>query len=196
MLDKLRERLYGMGTQLCREEIPMQCSESSANSSLTNSLKGGCCEGLKLLLRNTAKKLKGGARRMFMAETVQQYGPGGQVWAEKELEWNRCTIRKGMHELRTGIECKDGFSLRGRKAGHQRLPNLLDDIRGIVNPNAQTDATFRTGCLYVRITAKEVRELLVEERGYKDEELPKRRTISTILNTLGYRLRKVKKTGH
>ena len=150
-----------------------------------------------LLLRNTAKKLKGGVRRLFMAETVQQYGPGGQIWAEKRA-WlePRCTIRKGMHELRTGIECKDGFSLRGRKSYEERLPNLLDDIRDIVDPKAQTDATFRTSDLFVRVTAKEVRQLLIEEKGYKDEELPKRRTINTILNRLGYRLRTVKKTGH
>jgi hypothetical protein len=173
----------------------MQYSEDSADSSRRNSPRESISEAFKSLLRRTAKRLKGSARRLFMAETVQQYGPGGQIWAEKELEWNRCTIRKGMHELRTGIECKDGFSLRGRKASRQRLPNLLEDIRGIIDPNAQTDATFRTGCLYVRITAKEVRELLIEERGYKDEELPKRRTISTLLNQLGYRLRKVKKTG-
>jgi hypothetical protein len=36
--------------------------------------------------------------------------------------------------------------------------------------------------------------LLIEQKDYKDEDLPKRRTLSTILNRLGYRLRKVKKT--
>jgi hypothetical protein len=131
-----------------------------------------------------------------MAETVQEYGPGGQVWAERKFAWNRGTIRKGMHELRTGIECKDGFTLRGRKAYEERLPNLLDDIRDIVDPKAQTDTTFRTSDLFVKVTAKEVRQLLIEEKGYKDEELPKRRTINTILNRMGYRLRTVKKTDH
>jgi hypothetical protein len=38
-----------------------------------------------------------------------------------------------------------------------------------------------------------VRPQLVEQKNYQDEELPKRRTISTLLNKLGYRLRKVKK---
>jgi hypothetical protein len=134
------------------------------------------------LLCSTAKKLKGGLRRLFMAETVQQYGPGGQIWAERDLGWNRGTIRKGMHELRTGIECKDGFSLRGRKSYEEHLPNLLDDIRDIVDPKAQTEATFRTSDLFVKVTAKEVRQLLIEEKGYKDDALPKRRTVNTILN--------------
>jgi len=38
-----------------------------------------------------------------------------------------------------------------------------------------------------------VRAQLIEQKHYRDEDLPKRRTISTILNTLGYRLRKVRK---
>jgi hypothetical protein len=154
----------------------------------------GFSEGIKSLLRNTAKKLKGSARRLFMAETVLQYGPGGQRWAQRDLGWNRSTIRKGMRELKSGIVCQDGFSLRGRKASEERLPSLLADIRDVIDPESQTDATFRTPRLFVRISAREVRELLIEEKGYKDEELPKRRTVSTILNDMGYRLRKVKKT--
>jgi hypothetical protein len=148
------------------------------------------------LLLNTARKLKGSARRLFMAETVQEYGFGGQRWAQSELGWNRWTIRKGMHELKTGIECKDGFSFRGRKAYKERLPNLEDDIRDIIDPKAQTEATFRTSDLFVKVTAKEVRALLIEEKGYRDEELPKRRTMNAILNRMGYRLRTVKKTDH
>lgn len=168
--------------------------ENSTNASPPGFSREGLTEGFKSLLRNTSKKLKGCARRLFMAETVQQYGPGGQRWAQRELGWNRHTIRKGMHELRTGIECKDGFSLRGRKACEERLPNLLADIRDVVEPKAQTDATFRTLRLFVKISAREVRELLIVEKGYKEEELPKRRAMSTILNKMGYRLRKVKKT--
>ncbi len=172
----------------------MPCSEGPNNSSSVSSLRDDIRDGLKSLLCNTAKKLKGHLRRLFIAETVRQYGPGGQIWAERELGWNRSTIRKGMHELRTGIECKDGFCLRGRKSHAQHLPNLLHDIREIVGPNVHVDATLRTDRLYVRVTARQVRELLIEEKGYKDEELPKRRTLSTILNQMGYRLQKVKKT--
>jgi len=174
----------------------MQDCKDSVDVPVPNSLREGIRNGLKSLLCNTAKKLRGAARRLFMAETVQQYGVGGQIWAQQELGWNRTTIRKGMHELRTGIECKDGFTLRGRKSYEERLPNLFDDIRDIVDPKAQTDTTFRTSDLFVKVTAKEVRLLLIEEKGYKDEELPKRRTVNSILNRMGYRLRTVKKTSH
>jgi hypothetical protein len=53
-------------------------------------------EEVKELLLTTAKELKGSARRMFMARTVQALGQGGKLLAERELGWNRGTIRKGM----------------------------------------------------------------------------------------------------
>ena len=53
-------------------------------------------EEVKALQLNTAKELKGSARRMFMARTVQAPFPGGKLLAERELGWNRGTIRKGM----------------------------------------------------------------------------------------------------
>jgi hypothetical protein len=99
-----------------------------------------------------------------------------------------------MHEVTAGVECIDAFCLRGRKRSEKHLPNLLDDIRDIVDSNAQVDATLRTPRLYVKLTARQVRTQLIKQKDYKDEDLPKRRTISTILNRLGYQLRKVKKT--
>jgi hypothetical protein len=87
----------------------------------------------------------------------------------------------------------DAFCLRGRKRSDNRLPDLLDDIRDIVEPGAQVDATLRTPRLYIKPTARQVRTQLIEQKHYRDGDLPKRRTISTILNTLDYRLRKVKK---
>ncbi len=98
-----------------------------------------------------------------------------------------------MHELTANVECVDAFCLRGRKRSENHLPNLLDDIRDIVDPNVQADATLRTSHLYIKLTARQVRTQLIEQKNYKDDDLPKRRTISTILNRLGYRLRKAKK---
>jgi hypothetical protein len=50
----------------------------------------------------TAKKLKDSDRRQFMAEVVKGLGIGGQILAERELGWNRRTIRKGIEKLRSG----------------------------------------------------------------------------------------------
>jgi hypothetical protein len=166
-----------------RAELSSQCS-----------LRGYLTEGIKFLIKSAAAKLTGSARRRFLAETVRELGAGGQTLAERELGWNRGTIRKGMHEVTAGVECIDAFCLRGRKRSEKHLPNLLDDIRDIVDSNAQVDATLRTPRLYVKLTARQVRTQLIKQKDYKDEDLPKRRTISTILNRLGYQLRKVKKT--
>src|SRR6266545_8419224 len=56
-------------------------------------------DSLKALFIETATTLTGSARRLFMARTVKELGPGGQRRAERELGWNRETIRKGSREL-------------------------------------------------------------------------------------------------
>src|ERR1700676_5245517 len=105
-------------------------------------------EEVKELLLETANDLKGSARRRFMARTVQALGEGGQRLAERELGWNRGTIRKGMHEVERGIVCVDGFALRGRKRSEDHLPNLLIDLTAIVDSQSQADPQFRTSRLY------------------------------------------------
>ena len=101
-------------------------------------------EEVKVLVLKTAKDLKGSARRMFMARTVQALGEGGQRLAERELGWNRGTIRKGSHEVEHGIACVDGFKLRGSTRSEDHLPNLLNDIIAIVDSQSQADPQFRT----------------------------------------------------
>ena len=151
-------------------------------------------EEVKVLLLTTAKELKGSTRRMFMARTVQVLGPGGQRVAERELGWNRGTIRKGMHEVKRGMVCVDAFSSRGRKRSEDHLPNLLSDITAIVDSQSQADPQFRTTRLYTRLTAAEVRRQLIALKGYIDEELPTAETIATKLNSLGYFPKKVAKS--
>lgn len=150
-------------------------------------------DGLKALFKDIANKLKGHERRTFMAQVVKLLGQGGQRRAERELNWNRVTTRKGMHELESGIVCIDAFSARGRKRAEEQLPNLLNDIKAIADEQSQTDPTFKTTRLYTRISAKEVRKQLVQQKGYTDDELPSEETIRVKLNELGYQLGSVKK---
>jgi len=143
-------------------------------------------DSIKTLLIATATALKGSARRLFMARTVKELGPGGQQRAARELGWGRMTIRKGMRELDSGITCIDAFGLRGRKRAEYHLPNLLTDIAAIVDGQSQTDPQFRTNRLYTRLTAAEVRRQLIAQKGYTAAALPTVATISTKLNALGY----------
>lgn len=149
---------------------------------------------LKKLLQETAESLKGYARRIFMARTVNEVFKGVAYRAEQELGWNRKTLSKGMHELESGFECLDGRrGLTGRKPAESRFPNLLADIRDLVDSQSQTDARFRTHRLYTRMSAAEVRRQLQEKNDYKDE-CPSEETIRCKLNMLGYRPVRVQKT--
>lgn len=143
-------------------------------------------DSIKTLLITTAKALTGSARRLFMARTVKELGPGGQQRAARELGWGRMTIRKGMRELDSGIACIDAVGLRGRKRAEDHLPNLLTDIQALVDGQSQTDPQFRTNRLYTRLTAAEVRRQLIAQKGYTDAALPTAATIRAKLNALGY----------
>ena len=68
-------------------------------------------DSLKSLYVKTAQKLKGSDRREFMAEVVKDLGFAGQTIAERELGWNRRTIRKGIQELEHGMSIADSFHL-------------------------------------------------------------------------------------
>jgi hypothetical protein len=151
-------------------------------------------DALKAFFIETANRLKGSERRHFMARTVQELGPGGQRRAERELGWNRQTLRKAQHELASGLICLDAFSLRSRKRAEVHLPNLLVDIKAIVDSQSQADPQLRTTRLYTRLTAAEVRRQLIAQKGYIDAQLPTERTIASKLTELGYYPTKVAKT--
>jgi hypothetical protein len=150
-------------------------------------------EEFKANLTETAKALRGHDRRLFMARTVRSLGKGGQRRAELEFGWSRVTIRKGMHELRSGIACHDAFSARGRARTEERLPRLLDDVRDIAKGFSQTDPQFRNPRLYTKLTGEELRRQLIEQKGYAAADLPTPRTLRTKLNDLGFHLTKVAK---
>jgi len=151
-------------------------------------------EELRTIFIETAQELKGYARRIFKAKVVKGLGKGGQRRAEEELGWNRGTIRKGMAELAGNFAYPDNFRARGRKPTEYYLPNLLDDIKAIADAASQTDPTFQTTQLYIRLSAAAVRTQLIEQKGYGDEQLPSADTIGHKLNQLDYSLKKVRKS--
>jgi len=149
---------------------------------------------IKSVVETAVCFLNGAARRLFMATVVIQMGRGGQRKSERELGWNRDVIRKGIHELRSGIICVDAFSARGRKRFEERQPGLEKDIRVICEASSQTDPTFRTTKLYRRLTAGEVRRQLLEEKGYGSDQVPSERSLRRKLTEMGFFPRKVIKS--
>jgi hypothetical protein len=147
----------------------------------------------KSILKNTAEKLSGKDKRKFYAEISKACGKGGQSFVAKEFNVGRDTIRKGRHELETGIVCQDAFNLRGRKKTEVHLPNIKKDISNILETQSQTDPKFQTNRLYTRLSVEEIRKQLIEKYNYKNDVLPTNQTLNTIINGMGFKLRKIQK---
>jgi len=149
---------------------------------------------LKSIIKNTSEKLGGAAKREYVAKITIELLEGSDRKAESKLGWSREMVKKGLGELITGVRCVDNYSARGNKKTEEKMPKLEEDIRSIVDPKSQTDPNFQTSFAYTRITAKAVRQALIDEKGYLDDELPCENTIRNILNRLGYQLKRIQKT--
>lgn len=138
---------------------------------------------LKSIYKQTASALRGRERRLFMAQVVKMLGAGGQRFAERELGWNRGTIRKGLVEINQGVHFVDNFSARGRKRAEEKLPGLLVDIQKILWEDNGTNRVAKT----VKLSTQEVRERLVNDLGYANEDLPTNETLRIKIRGLGFR---------
>lgn len=140
-----------------------------------------------------ARKLTGTDRRSFVAEVTVRLCDGKVRQAEDRFGWNRQMVRKGLRERETGevIPGHDGHT------GRQRFEDLdrkfAEDIRDIAEPQTQTDPELKSERRYLNLTSAEVRTKLIEEKGWKDAELPSDRSMRRILNRMGYRLKKIQK---
>ena len=150
-------------------------------------------ESLKKLLSENELQLKDAAKRRFMAQTVLELGYGGQTIAAQERGRNRTSIRKGIKELKRGIICVYNHSAKGRKKAEEHLPVLLENIKSLVDSQSQTDPSFKSQRIYVRLSAAQVREQLIAKYRYSDEDLASEETIRFKLNNLGYPLKRVAK---
>jgi len=150
-------------------------------------------QDVQTVIESAAALLNGSALRRFMAGVVRQLGRGGQRQAERELGWDRGTIRKGEHELRSGVECLDGRAGNERAGVEERLPSLKSDIKDVVEIWSQTDPRFKTTARYSRLTVAAVIKRLIQDKGYRDQDLPSNETIRKLIHKLGFRLRKVQK---
>jgi hypothetical protein len=150
-------------------------------------------EAVKATFKDAAQKLTGHRKRHFMAKVSEDYLDGSARKAETVLGWNRRSVQLGLDERRTGILCVDNYRARGRDKSEAKLPDLEADIRAVVERYSQADPKFQSTFAYARISARAVREALVNEKNYEEADLPTRQTIGAVLNRMGYRLKKHKK---
>ena len=151
---------------------------------------------LKASLKDASLKLTGVKKREFIAKATQDYFNSSPRQAETYMGWSRKAVATGLKELETGIVCQDNNKAKGRNRTEKKNPKLEEDICILVDEKSQSDPKFQTTFCYVRTSARAVKQALIEEKGYSMEELPSRQTIGTILNRMGYRLKKHKKSNH
>lgn len=139
-------------------------------------------------------KLKGPDRRIILAEITEKYGYGGKSFVAKTFNAGRDTIRKGSKELKENKPIEDANNKKGRQSTLKKLPNIETDIREIAESQSQIDPKFQSERLYTKLTIKEIKKQLIEKKGYTDKELPTNQTLNTIVNKMGFKLRKIQKT--
>ncbi len=132
-------------------------------------------------------------RRRAMGDVTIALLNGKPRVAEDVFGWNRRSVELGIHEYQTGIVCINDLSARGKPKTEDKHPKLLAEIQAIMEPHSESESSLRTTLLYTHMTAKTVREALVQ-KGWSDADLPSVRTLSNLLNRQDYRLRTVTKS--
>ena len=122
-----------------------------------------------------------------------QFCGGSPRKAEREFGFSRNSVTTGVGELKSGIRCINYFSGRGRVKTEVAFPEMEEDIHEIIKEHNQTDPTLNSTLSYSKMTAAKVRNNLIRLKPYSAGVIPSRQTVGTILNRLGYRLRKVLK---
>jgi hypothetical protein len=144
-------------------------------------------------LRLATAQMSGAKRRAFQAEMSEQYCAGNARQAERMFGWSRETVEVGLAERRTDVTCLGAqAAFSGRKRWEEQHPQAAAALRSLAEAQAQQDPTFRTSLAYTRLTAKAAVAAL-RAQGFSKEHVPAPSTMATILNRLGFRLRKVLK---
>ncbi|BAQ64070.1 mobile element protein [Geminocystis sp. NIES-3709] len=135
----------------------------------------------------------GAYRRSFQAQMCLKYCRGSARKAERTWGWGRENVQLGLEEERTGIICLGAQSMSsGMKKWEQKCPDVAIVLREIAEAHCQQEPSFKTSIAYTRLTASEAIAQL-KQRGFSEEEIPVASTMATILNRMGYRLRKIVK---
>lgn len=132
------------------------------------------------------------ARRCAMGDVALLLLDGKHRVAESVFGWSRSAVEVGINEFQTGISCVNDISARIKPKTEEKNPEMLAEIRAIMEPESESEASLRTTLLYTNMTAKAVYDALID-KGWTAETLPTVRTISNILNRQDYRLRTVAK---
>ena len=166
------ERIENINKQ--REKIRLSAAEQKPN------IKASVSDEMAKTYIETANRMSGLRRRIFMAQVVSTLGYGGQRLAEQKFGWNRRTIRLGMQDLQDRNAARKRLSNRGRKSVEARFPTFLTDIRELLAEN--DPKSLKTGKTTLKI--QDIHRLLIHEKGYDPNTIPSRETVRKKLNKL------------
>ena len=155
--------------------------------------KNNIPECVVMLAARLVERVAWPERRQAMADATLTLLEGKTRVAEEVFGWARSTVELGIKELRSGIVCANDLSRRRKPKTEDKHPELLGDIRVIMDPKSHAQSHLRTTLSYTNVTAKAARLALLEA-GWDEADLPGVRTISNILNRQDYRLRRVEKS--
>ena len=117
---------------------------------------------VKTIIKDAAKRLTGFKRREYHADITSEYFDGSARKAEREMGWGRECVQKGLKEIETGIRCIDNYQGRGGMRTEDKILNLRKDIIYLAEPQTQADPAMKSALTYTRITAKAMREALID----------------------------------
>lgn len=153
----------------------------------------GTLDGSDRLIVVAATALTGHKRRLFIADVTLTLCDGNCRRSEERFGWGRATAAQGLRERATGVRCLENFAGRRRPTWEEQHPQLAADIRAIVEPKTHADPELKSSRRYTNLSAQEVREALIKEKGYRQKDLPAERTMRNILNRMNYRLKRIQK---
>ncbi|NER36949.1 MAG: ISAzo13 family transposase [Oscillatoria sp. SIO1A7] len=114
-----------------------------------------------------------------------------KLWEHFDLALRRQTVALGLAEKLTGITCVGAqSSFSGRKRWEERQPEAAYALRKLAESHCQQYSTFNSTIAYTRLTAAEALNGLIDQ-GFSEEQLLGKSTMAIVLNSMGYRLRKV-----
>ncbi len=102
--------------------------------------------------------------RQVMANVTMSLLKSKPRVAEDVFGCGRSTVELSMNELRTGLLCLHDLSTRQKPRAEEKDPELLADIREIMEPHCQSESHLRRTLLYTNMTAKAVYNALFGER--------------------------------
>lgn len=149
---------------------------------------------LPVLKETLISKKKAEDRRIFLWELSLKWWRWWQSKLSKSLKVWRKTIRKWEKEVKSWILCIWWKARVWAKGIEEKLPNILKDLKEILDNSSQTDPTFKTTRVYTRLTPKVLRKELIKQKWYTNEELPVAKTLYNKSIKLWYNFTRVSKT--